>query len=129
MLGRGEHKICWKAGSTKDFEARLYYQALVPSVGCFPWKSIWQAKVPLHVAFFSWLASLGKVLTADNLSIILVRCCMCKVDEESADHLFLHCALARELWTMVFSMFGMRWVMPRRIVDVLACWKGRLGEA
>jgi hypothetical protein len=45
-------------------------------------------------------------------------CCMCKVDGESADHLFLHCALARELWTMVFSLFGMHWVTLRRIVDV-----------
>ena len=53
---------------------------------------------------------------------------MCKVDGESVDHLFLHCALARELWTMVFSLFGMHWVMPRRIVDVLACWQGRLGR-
>ena len=53
---------------------------------------------------------------------------MCKVDGEFVDHLFLHCALARELWTMVFSLFGMHWVMSRRIVDVLACWKGRLGR-
>ena len=53
---------------------------------------------------------------------------MCKVDGESVDHLFLHCALARELWTMVFRLFGMHWVMPRRVVDVLACWKGRFGR-
>jgi hypothetical protein len=53
---------------------------------------------------------------------------MCKVDGESMDHLFFHCALAREIWTMVFSLFGMHWVMLRRIVDVLACWKGRLGR-
>jgi hypothetical protein len=53
---------------------------------------------------------------------------MCKVDGESVDHLFLYCALARELWTMVFSLFGMYWVMSKRIVDVLASWKGRLGR-
>ncbi len=110
----------------------MYYKALDPFVGCFPWKNIWQAKVPPRVAFFTWLASLGKLLTADNLrrrNIILVSwCCMCKADGESVDHLFLHCNLARELWTMVFSLFGMQWVMLRRVVDVLACWKGRLGR-
>ena len=40
---------------------------------------------------------------------------MCNVDGESMDHLFLHCALARELWTLVFSLFGMYWVMPKRL--------------
>ena len=132
VLGRGEDKMCWRIGSTTKFEVCLYYQALVPSIGSFPWKIIWQAKIPPRVAFFSWLASLGKVLTADNLrrwNIILVSwCCMCKVDGESMDHLFLHCALARELWTMVFSLFGMYWVMPKQIVDVFASWKGRLGR-
>ena len=38
MLGKGEDKICWKTGSTTEFEVRLYYQALVPSIGSFPWK-------------------------------------------------------------------------------------------
>ncbi len=50
VLGRGEDKISWKTGSTTEFEVRLYYQALVPSIGCFPWKSIWQAKVPPRVS-------------------------------------------------------------------------------
>ena len=66
-LGRGEDKMCWRIGSTTDFEVHFYYQALVPSIGSFPWKSIWQAKIPPRVAFFSSLASLGKVLTVDNL--------------------------------------------------------------
>ena len=84
VLGQGEDKIFWKASSTKEFKFRLYDQALDPSVGCFPWKSTWHAKVPSRVAFFTWLASFGKVLTVDNLrrrNIILVSwCCMCKVD-------------------------------------------------
>jgi hypothetical protein len=53
---------------------------------------------------------------------------MCKVDGESVDHLFLHCSMARDLWDMVFSLFGIQWVMPRRVVDLLACWQGRLGQ-
>jgi hypothetical protein len=33
----------------------------------FMWKSIWKVKVPPRVAFFVWTATLGKILTLDNL--------------------------------------------------------------
>uniref|UniRef100_A0A2N9EY67 Anaphase-promoting complex subunit 5 n=1 Tax=Fagus sylvatica TaxID=28930 RepID=A0A2N9EY67_FAGSY len=49
-------------------------------------------------------------------------------DGETIDHLFLHCRVARELWDNVLSLFGMDWVMPRRVVDLLACWQGKLGK-
>lgn len=42
---------------------------------------------------------------------------MCKRDEESVDHLLLHCPIAIELWETVFAFFGIQWVMPRRVID------------
>jgi hypothetical protein len=43
--------------------------------------------------FFAWSAALGKILTVDNLRkmhvIIVDRCCLCKSNEESVDHLLL----------------------------------------
>ena len=94
----------------------------------FPWKAIWKPKAPSRVAFFLWTATLGKILTADTLrkrNIILVSwCCMCKVDGETIDHLFLHCSLAYDLWSFVFSLFGVHWVMPRKVLDLLSCWQG-----
>ncbi|GFZ09197.1 hypothetical protein Acr_20g0010050 [Actinidia rufa] len=38
---------------------------------------------------------------------------------ESVDHLLLHCKLASELWNEVFSIFGVKWVMPRS--GILSC--------
>jgi len=38
------------------------------------------------------------------------------------DHLLLHCDVASTLWNLVFSRFGMSWVMPRRVIDLFACW-------
>ena len=76
--------------------------------------------------FFVWTASLGKILTADNLrkrNIILVSwCCLCKEAGETVDHLLLHCPVAHDLWNLVFSMFGGHWVMPGRVLDLLASW-------
>ena len=94
----------------------------------FPWKAIWKPKAPPRVALFLWTASLGKILTADNLrkrNIILVSwCCMCNLDGESIVHLFLHCPVANDLWSFVFSLFGVCWVMPRKITDLVSRWQG-----
>ena len=53
---------------------------------------------------------------------------MCKCNGESVDHLFLHCLVAMDLWSMVFGLFGVSWVMPQFVVGLLACWQGRFGR-
>jgi hypothetical protein len=125
--------ICWNLGSREVFEVRSFYLALIqPSSSYFPWRSVWKAKVPSRVAFFLWTATLGKILTTDNLRkrriIILDWCCMCKADGESVNHLLLHCPVARDLWNMIFSLFGISWVMPRGVVDLISCWNGCIGR-
>jgi len=78
------------------------------------------------MAFFAWTAALGKILTLDNLRkkrvIVIDRCCMCKMTGETVDHLLLHCEVARALWYVILSRFGLSWVMPFRVVDLFACW-------
>jgi hypothetical protein len=111
-----EDKLIWKPSPEKGFQVKFFYKEICsPDVGFFPWKSIWKTKAPPRIAFFSWLAALGKILTADNLrhhGVILVNwCCMCKVTGESMDHLLLHCPYAKELWDIVFVLFWIHWVM------------------
>ena len=91
-----DDSIRWKPAPQKGFKVSSYYKVLSSQEDTyFPWKSIWKPKVPSRVAFFVWVASLGKILTADNLrnrNIILVSwCCLCKADKETVDHLLLHC--------------------------------------
>ena len=72
---------------------------------------VWQSKVPSRVAFFSWSASLGMILTIDNFRkrriIGLDWYYMCKRRSESVDHLLLHCPIAFESWSLEFCMFGL----------------------
>ena len=60
--------------------------------------------------FSSGFLCLGKCLTIDNLRKrkiwILDLCYMCKSNDESIDHLFLHCSTAMDLWSTVFGLFG-----------------------
>ena len=84
-------------------------------------------KVPSRVAFCSWTAALGKILSTDNLRkrhvVVMDWCCMCKKCGESVDHLLLHCPIAFELWKMAFCFFGLQWVMPKRAIEISAAWK------
>ena len=41
--------------------------------------------------------------------LILDWCWMCKRNGESVDHLLIHCPLAFDLWSMVFTLFGIHW--------------------
>ena len=127
VRGVGSDKLCWKLSSSRGFTVSKYYHSLSPSSAIsFPWKMMWQSKVPPRVAFFSWTAALGKILTIDNLRkrhfVVLEWCFMCKRCGESVDHLLLHCPIAYEMWSMIFCLFGICWVMPQRVVDLLDCW-------
>uniref|UniRef100_A0A2N9FU80 Reverse transcriptase domain-containing protein n=1 Tax=Fagus sylvatica TaxID=28930 RepID=A0A2N9FU80_FAGSY len=126
-------KMCWKPARSKGFQVKSFYTHLSsPGLGLFLWKGIWKAKVPPRVAFFAWTAALGKILTADNLRHrgipVVSWCCMCKADGETVDHLLLHCPYAKELWDMVFGLFGIQWVMPKRVIDLFPCWIGSVGR-
>jgi hypothetical protein len=91
----------------------------------FPWKSVWHTRAPLRAIFFVWSAALGKILTIDNLRrrqvIVTNRSCMCKRSEEIVDHLLLYCEVTYALWGAFFGRFGLSWVMPRQVFDLLAC--------
>ena len=107
----GEDKICCMLAKKSSFKVSLYYRVLTGSSDqSFPWKSIWKPKVPSRVTFFFLIVALGKMLTIDILLKgkiwIWDWCFMCKSNGESVDHLLIHCPIATELWSMVFTLFG-----------------------
>jgi hypothetical protein len=53
---------------------------------------------------------------------------MCNKSGESIDHLLIHCEVARELWSSILNMFGVEWVMPRRVIVLLVRWRGQVGR-
>ena len=89
---------------------------------------MWRSKVPTKVAFFSWTASLGKILTTENLwykgVAVVDWCYMCKKSGELVNHLLLHCPITYELWSMVWALFGLQWVMPHGVSDLFLRWQG-----
>jgi hypothetical protein len=51
---------------------------------------------------------------------------MCKKSGEFTYHLLLHYEVPRDLWVSIFRVFGVEWVMPRRLVEFMVSWRGQL---
>ena len=52
------------------------------------------------------------------------RCYLCKVEEETNDHLILFCKKATMLWSLLFSLFDVQWVLQSLITRNLIGWHG-----
>ena len=84
--------------------------------------------MPPRVSFFAWEAMWKKVLTLDCIQrrgfSLAHRCYLCLSEEESIDHILLHCVLARRLWNLLFSLFGVSWVLLYSVREALLGWLG-----
>ncbi|XP_065627831.1 sphingoid long-chain bases kinase 1 [Quercus suber] len=126
-------RLRWKLKPNGDFDVRSYYNKLrdSPSI-VFPWKAIWKVKAPRRVSFFVWCVAWNKILTGDNLRlrklVFVDWCIMCRHCGETVDHLLLHCEMTYRLWSFVFITFGLPWVIPRSITELLFGWWNWLGK-
>ena len=130
LNGAGPDKMVCKLEKRKGFTVSRFYLVLIsPNDLSFPLKNIWKAKILPRVAF-SWTAALGKILTicARELLGVLEWCYMCKGNGETVDRLLLHCLFALELWSMVFMLFSLYWVIPKSVFNLLAAWQGCFGN-
>ena len=123
----------WKWKPNGAFDIWSYYNKLKDSHSTvFTWKAIWRAKAPRRVSFFVWCVAWNKILTGDNLRLrrldFVDWCIMCRHCGETVDHLLLHCEMAYRLWSFVFITFGLSWVIPRSIPDLLFGWWNWLGK-
>ena len=67
------------------------------------------------------------MLTLDRLQKIgwqLPNCCfLCGCEKETINHILIHCTVARVLWDIVLGLFGVQWVFPENVKEVLFSWR------
>ena len=102
-----EDKLLLKGSNHGKFFVRTMYSGLgvSPEID-FPFCSVWNCVIPYKIVFFSWEASWGKVMTLDKLKrlgrALANRCCVYEEDEETIDHLLIHCKIAKMFWDLFF---------------------------
>lgn len=82
--------------------------------------------IPSKVSLFMWNAFLDKILTIDNLKSkgwnLADRCVMCLQEEESMDHLFVHCAMGHMVWRFFLSHLNVLWSFPFHFRELISGW-------
>ena len=122
-------EVRWKLTKAGVFTVKSMYKALqMSTIQPFPWQMVWRSRVQPKTNFFTWEVAWGRILTLDKLqrrSISLVnRCFLCQEAEELVDHLLLHCSKTRVLWELLFSLFGVNWII---LGSVRICfWVGKV---
>ena len=94
-------------------------------------KVIWKLTIPVKVKVFSWLLVLGKVSVHTTFQkrrpyqlLSPGWCVLCKKDNESIDHLFLHCEFSSRLWCNFLKELGRLWVIQKSTMELLCLGQG-----
>lgn len=126
FLGYKQVKMNFGQGNTKDlFRVNAAYKLLTQpnqQLAYWPWKQIWKAKVPHKVATKEAAPTLDNLV---NRGLPLYsRCFLHKETAETVNHLFLHCPLTPQLWSIILNLKGISWSMPGKISEALSSWEG-----
>jgi hypothetical protein len=113
----------WNLTTSGVFSVKSMYLDFMNGHTIFLKKYIWKIKVPLKIRIFMWFLHRKVILTKDNL---LKRnwqgnksCVFCDKDE-SINHLFFECPLAKIIWRIVHMTFGIP--PPRNVSNMFGNW-------
>ena len=92
----------------------------------FPYKFIWNSLVPTKVGFLLGKPLGAKILTLDNLKkgrrALANRCFLCGKEEDTVDHLLVHCPHTRVIWELLLAIAVVKWVFPLSVRETLLSW-------
>jgi hypothetical protein len=89
---------------------------------------IWKSPTPSKVCGFVWQLLHNRIPTKSNLvsrRIIVAgedsRCVLCGVEIETADHLFLYCNVAKQVWFEIFTWLKVSFGLPHSLFSIFNC--------
>jgi hypothetical protein len=115
----------WGVHMGQKFSVKSMYSDIMKQHGVPSNCTFWKVRVPLNIKVFSWYLWKGVILTKDNVAKRnrkgSLKCCLCNVDE-TIQHLYFDCHVARNIWNLVFITFGIQspttWFLAEWILQV-----------
>jgi glycosyltransferase involved in cell wall biosynthesis len=105
VLVDGNDHFKWLLIKSGLFTVRSMYLHTIDTHPPFQHKKIWKWRLPLKIKFFRWFLQKGVVLTKDNLAKKnwkgSQKCVCCNMNE-TIQHLFMQCPLAKMIWRFIF---------------------------
>jgi hypothetical protein len=122
-LSDQEDKIVWNLGR-KGFSVNSIYKKKMEDQVLIPYNFLWKSKLPQKIKIFFWLVVRNKILTKNNMKKRnwngSLECYFCGVDE-SIDHLFFHCPIAKYMWRVIQVALNLR-LIPNSISNIYNNW-------
>jgi hypothetical protein len=84
--------------------------------------------VPRESCFLHWIATWGNIWIVDNLqklTIMFIVGVVCEKVVGSQLSIFYPIFLAQDICSFVFALFGVIWVMPKTVQQMLERWQRR----
>ena len=119
-------EFIWKATLDGEFLVKSAYKIMFDkSLEPNDWGNVWFNHLILKINIFWWTTIHGKIITIDNLMKrgfqIPNRCYMCKREEESINHLFLHCSFSSKVWGRILQKLKVNWVFNEDMGHLVTC--------
>jgi hypothetical protein len=90
------------------------------------WKNVWEPLALPKVNFFFWTLVQNKLLMGDNIEKRNIvgphRCMLCSNNFETAQHLFMDCIFAKEVWGLILQDFQISFPPQNSVADLFASW-------
>jgi len=111
-LNNEEDTVIWKFNSKGQYSVQSLYEVLsFRGVSPIHIPAVWKLSVSPRVHIFLWLLYNNKILTRDNLQKkrdVEDKSCLFCCEDETVNHLFFECCVAKLIWNWVSEVVGVR---------------------
>ena len=101
----------WNLMASGNFTVKSLYLDYMSEHAHFNCKYLWKMKVPLKIKIFMWFLRRKVVLTKDNLAKQKwegsKKSVVCSDQDETIQHFFIACPLAKMVWCIVHVAFNL----------------------